>query len=216
MEGLMKKLLIFSALFIFSAAAYCEQYVYKAKTIKEIDIVISAGTLNIASAKTKDIIIDISPDKPENIQRRIGAEGDGDLKIYLDDISVTAETVVNITVPVSANDIEINSAGAYVRVSDVKGSLSIDSTEGKAEIKNFMGDFDIDAVNAEIAADGMFKQLDIESSGANIAVSMRKIPSLYDYSVEGSGNVTLNLPSQFVKARLKLEKKEFYGTLNIQ
>ncbi|MDR1195065.1 MAG: hypothetical protein LBL00_01140 [Endomicrobium sp.] len=216
MKNLMKKLLIFSALLVFSAAAYCEQYVYKAKTIKEIDIVISAGTLNIASAKTKDIVIDITPDKPENIQRRINADSDGDLKIYLDDISVSAETVVNITVPVSANDIEINSSGAYVCVSDVKGSLSIDAAEGKAEVKNFLGDFDIDAVNAEVVAEGMFKKLDIESSGANIFVTMRKIPSLYDYSVEGDGNVILHLPSQFVKARLKLERKEFYGSLNIQ
>jgi len=43
----MKKLLIFAAIFIFTASVYAEKYAYKASAVSGIEIVISAGTLNI-------------------------------------------------------------------------------------------------------------------------------------------------------------------------
>lgn len=212
----MRKLLVFMMLFVFTAAAYSEQYNFKASTIDEIDIVISAGTLNIMSGKTKDIIIDITPDKAENTQRHIKIGDDKELKVYLDDESINEETVVNITVPSSKNDIEINTVNASVNVSNIKGSLNIDTSNGKVDVSNFIGDFDVDTIDAEVKAEGIFKDLDIETSNADVSVTLRKIPSLYDYSVEGAGNVVFSIPSSFAKGRLKVEKKEFYGTLNIQ
>lgn len=211
----MKKLLIFASLFVFAAAAYAEQYIFNAGTVNEINIVMTVGTLNITSAKTKSIIIDITPDKSDNTERHIRIGEDKDLKIYLDDINITQDTVVNISVPKSKNDIEINSVNAEISALKLKGSLGIDASDGKVTVKDFIGDLSIDTVDAEIAAEGIFKELDIETSHANVDIKLRSIPSLYDYSIEGAGTVNLHLPSGFAKAKLKVERKEFYGTLNI-
>lgn len=211
----MKKLLVFMSLLIFTTAAFAEQYMFSAGAVDEIDIVMTVGTLNLTSGKTKSIIIDITPDKPENTQRHIRIDEDKDLKVYLDDATVTEDTVVNITVPKSKNDIEINSVNAEINAAKLKGSLGIDASGGSVNVKDFIGDFSIDTIDAEVKAEGIFKELDIETSNGHVDVTFRKIPSLYDYSVEGAGKVTLRVPSGFTKARLKLDRKEFYGTLNI-
>ncbi|MCL1901351.1 MAG: DUF4097 domain-containing protein [Endomicrobia bacterium] len=212
----MKKLLIFAAIFIFNVPVYAEKYTYKASAVNEIDIVISVGTLNIASGKTRNIMVDITPDKPESLSRHIEIGSDGNLTMYFDDETITEKTVVNITLPSPKNNIEINSADAVVNISNIKGSLNISAMNGKISVKNFFGNLEVNTANAKVNAEGGFKTLNIQSSDADILVSLRKIPSLYEYSITGAGNITFKIPSDFAKARLKINKNEFYGTLNIQ
>ncbi|MCL2145348.1 MAG: hypothetical protein FWH43_07670 [Endomicrobia bacterium] len=213
----MKKLLAFLMFFVFATPVYAETYAYKAKTIDKIDIVISAGTLNITSGKAKDIVIDIKPDKFENALRHAKVDEKGNLQLFFDGEEITGEAVINIAVPSAKNKIKINSANAAVNVSGIKGSLNVEAADGKVNVKKFFGDFKINTAKAEVNAEGGFKKLAVESGAdAVILVSLRKIPSLYEYSVVGKGNVTLKIPSTFAKARLKVDKTEFQMALNIE
>ncbi len=212
----MKKFFVCAFFLFFISPVYAQNYEYKASTVDEIEIYVNEGVLNISPAQTKDIKIEIAADSPADMTGHIMIDPDRELKMFFDRAGLGADAVINITVPSSKNKIEIKSANAFINLSDVKGSLNIDAANGKVDVKNFSGDFEVNTAQAGVSAEGIFKELDIETASGTVSVQMRKIPALYDYSVEGTGAVEFKLPAGFVKAKLKIDRKDFSGNLNIR
>lgn len=212
----MKKFFVCAFFLFFISTVYAQNYEYKASTVDEIEIYVNEGVLNISPAQTKDIKIEIAADSPADMTGHIMIDPDRELKMFFDRAGLGADAVINITVPSSKNKIEIKSANAFINLSDVKGSLNIDAANGKVDVKNFSGDFEVNTAQAGVSAEGIFKELDIETASGTVSVQMRKIPALYDYSVEGTGAVEFKLPAGFVKAKLKIDRKDFSGNLNIR
>ncbi|MDR2436848.1 MAG: hypothetical protein LBD17_02070 [Endomicrobium sp.] len=195
--------------------SYSENYIFPAKNISEIDIIINNGKLNVKSADVREIRIDITPDKSPSTDRRIHVTGGKELNIYLLDQEITENTIVNIIVP-KTTDLEINSTCAHVTVNNLSGFLSIDTAAGDVAVNNFNGKVEIATIDAKVDISGIFKCLDIESSRATVNVTINKIPSFYTYGIHGSGKVTFKLGKDVKKDSLVLDSHDFNGTLEIK
>jgi hypothetical protein len=210
----MKKFFIVISFFVFSCYLLAESYSFPAKDIKEIDIVINNGTLNIKSANVKDITIDITPNKSPNTDRQISVK-DKELNVYLIDSEITDKTIINMTIPKLSN-LEINSTVANINIEDVSGILGIDATIGNINITNFNGQLEIDSVDTSVKANGIFKYLDIENTRANITLTIDKLPTSYNYSIKGGGNILFNIPKGINKDIVSIDSHEFNGTLTLK
>jgi hypothetical protein len=205
----MKKFFIAISFFVFSCYLFAESYLFPAKNIKEINIVINNGTLNIKSTNTKDIAIDISPSKSLDTDRQISVK-DKELNVYLIDSEITNKTIINMSIPKQSN-LEINSTVANINIYDVSGILNIDATAGDINITNFNGQLEIDSIDTPVKASGIFKHIDIENSRANITVTLNKLPLNYSYTIKGGGNVVFNAGTGITKDSISIDSHEFDG-----
>lgn len=195
--------------------SYSENYIFPAKNISEIDVIINNGKLNIKSADVREIRIDIMPNKSSSTDRRIHVTGGKELNVYLVDQEITENTIVTMIVP-KTTDLEINSTLAYVTVNNLSGFLSVDAVAGDVAINNFNGKAELDSVDAKVNISGMFKSLDIESSRSTISVTINKIPSFYNYIIHGSGKITFKLGKDIKKNSFILDSHDFNGMLQIK
>ncbi len=209
----MKKYLILAVLFAFSSLAYAERYTFSSNRVDEIDVVINAGTLNVKSADVKNITVEITPGGGSHAKRSVALK-EKELNIYLVGEDITDKTVVNLTIPFTA-DLDINSKTAKVNVTGMSGSLDIDIADGEVNVKKFDGRFNVDTIYAKVNASGTFKELDIETSEADVNIEILKVPAFYEYSVEGSGNVRFTLGEKAQGKKLNIRSTEFYGNLEI-
>jgi hypothetical protein len=184
----MNKCLLVLAFCVIACYSYAENYIFPAKNIKEIDIIIKNGKLNIKSTDVREIRIDITPSKSPSTDRQIYVVGGKELNVYLIDSKITENTVVNMLIP-KTMDIEITSTLANVKVDNLSGFLNINATSGIAAVNNFNGKAGIDTADAKVDISGFFKSLDIESSKANINVTLNKVPSFYSYAIHGAGKM---------------------------
>ncbi|MDR1417996.1 MAG: DUF4097 domain-containing protein [Endomicrobium sp.] len=210
----MKKFFVPILLLVFSCYLFAESYLFPAKDIKEINIVINNGTLNIKSTNAKDIVIDISPNKSPNTDRQISVK-DKELNVYLIDSEITDKTIINMSVPKQSN-LEINSIVANINIYDVSGTLDLDATTGNINITNFNGQLEIDSIDTTVKASGIFKYIDIENTRANITVTLNKLPSNYNYSIKGGGNILFNAAKGINKANISIDSHEFDGTFTLK
>jgi hypothetical protein len=211
---IMKSFFVVISFFIFSCCLFAESYSFSAKDIKEIDIVINNGTLNIKPANTNDITINITPNKSPNIDRQISVK-DKELNVYLIDSEITDKTIINMTVPKTSN-LEINSTIANINIDRFSGLLDIDSTAGNVNITNFNGKLEIDSVDTPVKASGIFKSLDIENTRANITLTIDKLPTSYNYSIKGGGNVLFILSKGIEKDKVSIDSHEFDGIFTLK
>jgi hypothetical protein len=195
--------------------SYSENYIFPAKNITEIDIIIKNGKLNIKSADVREIRIDITPSKSSSTDRRIQVVGNKELNVYLVDQEITETTVVNMIVP-KTTDMEINSTLAHVMASNLSGFLSVDAAAGTVIVNNFNGKAEIDTVDAKVNISGTFKSLDIESSRAAVSVTINKVPSFYNYAIHGNGKMTFKLDKNVKKNAFVLDSHDFSGALEIK
>jgi hypothetical protein len=211
----MKKFFIVISFLIFSyCRLFAESYSFTANNIKEIDIVIHNGTLNIKSANTKDITIDITPNKSPNTDRQISVK-DKELNVYLIDSEITDKTIINMTVPKTSN-LEINSTIANINIDGLSGFLDIDTAAGNVNITNFNGQLEIDSIDTPVKASGIFKSLDIENTRANITLTIDKLPTSYNYSIKGGGNILFNTGKGVEKDKISIDSNEFYGVFALK
>ncbi|MDR3124268.1 MAG: DUF4097 domain-containing protein [Endomicrobium sp.] len=210
----MKKFFIIIHFFIFSSYLFAESYLFPAKDIKEIDIVINNGTINIKSANVKDIAIDITPSKSPSTDRQISVK-DRELNVYLIDSEITDKTIINMTVPTTSN-LEINSTVANININGLSGLLDIDATAGNVSITNFNGQLEIDSVDTPVKANGIFKSINIENTRANIILTIDKLPTSYNYSIKGSGNILFNTAKNIEKNSISIDSHEFDGVFTLK
>jgi hypothetical protein len=214
--GCMKKIFIaITMLCIFSCCSYAEDYIFPAKNIKEIDVIINNGTLNIKSANVKEIKITITPNKSSDVNRQIYLVGGKELNVYLVDSEITEQTIVDMIIP-KTMDLEINSTLAKIIVDNLEGFLSIDTADGDVNVNNFKGKFELDTIRASVNANGIFKSLNIENSSAHIKVHLNKLPLFYDYSIQGSGNISFYLDKTIKKDNIVIDSHEFKGIFEIK
>ncbi|MDR2427714.1 MAG: DUF4097 domain-containing protein [Endomicrobium sp.] len=211
----MNKFLFVLAFCFVTCYSYAENYIFPAKNINEIDIIIKNGKLNVKSANVREIRIDITPSKSSSTDRQIYVVGGKELNVYLVDSEITENTTVNIIVPKTA-DMEINSTLANVTVDNLSGFLSIDAAAGSVTVNNFNGKAEIDTIDAKVDISGFFKALDIESSKADINVTLNKVPSFYTYAIHGAGKMIFNLDKSVKRNNLVIDSHEFKGTLEIK
>jgi hypothetical protein len=208
-------LVLVLTLCFFKSYSYSENYIFQAKNISEIDVIIKNGKLNVKSADVREIRIDITPNKSSSTDRRIHVTGGKELNVYLVDQEVTENTIINMIVP-KTTDLEINSTLAHVTVDNLSGFLSIDAAAGDVVVNNFDGKAEIGTVDAKVNISGIFKSLDIESSRATVNVAINKVPSFYSYVIHGSGKMTFNLGKDIKKNSFILDSHDFNGMLEIK
>ncbi|MDR0618213.1 MAG: hypothetical protein LBG23_05620 [Endomicrobium sp.] len=210
----MKKFFIIISFFIFSSYLFAESYSFPARNVKEIDIIINNGTINIKSSNVKDITIDITPSKSPKTDRQISVK-DRELNVYLIDSEITDKTIINMTVPKISN-LEINSTVATININGLSGLLDIDTTAGNVNITNFNGRLEIDSVDSPVRANGIFKSINIENTRANIVLTIDKLPAAYNYSIKGSGNILFNTPKNVEKDSISIDSHEFDGLFTLK
>jgi hypothetical protein len=200
--------------FVFSCYLFAESYSFPVKDIKQIDIVINNGTLNIKSANVKDITIDITPNKSQNTDRQISVK-DKELNVYLIDSEITHKTVIDMTIPKQSN-LEINSTLANINIDNVSGTLDIDSTAGNVNLTNFNGQLSIDTIDTPVQASGIFEYLDLENTRANITVTLHKLPANYSYTIKGGGSVSFSTSKGINKDNISIDSHEFDGIFTLR
>jgi hypothetical protein len=210
----MKNFFIIISFFILSSYLFAESYSFPAKDVKEIDIVINNGTINIKSANVKDITIDITPNKSPNTDRQISVK-DRELNVYLIDSEITDKTIINMVVPKPSN-LEINSTLANININGLSGLLDIDTTAGNVDITNFNGQLEIDSVDTPVKANGIFKSISIENTRANIILTIDKLSTSYNYSIKGNGNILFNTPKNIEKDSISIDSHEFDGVFTLK
>ncbi|MDR3306258.1 MAG: hypothetical protein LBS61_01060 [Endomicrobium sp.] len=211
----MNKCLLVLAFCFVACYSYGENYIFPAKNINEIDIIIKNGKLDVKSADVREIRIDITPSKSSSTDRQIYVVGGKELNVYLIDSEITENTVADMIVPKTI-DMEINSTLANVTADNLSGFLSIDATAGTVAVNNFNGKAEIDAVDAKVDVSGTFKSLDIESSRGVVNVTLNKVPSFYAYAIHGAGKMTFNLDRSIKRDKLVIDSHEFKGILEIK
>lgn len=212
----MKKSIVFTLLFVLSGFAYAQVYTFPAEKIKEADIVIKDGTLNIKSGEVKEVSIEINSENKDRIAKKIYLSDEGEnLKAFFEDIDINENTVINMILPKNI-EADIDSSNASIDIKGIQNDIDIEAKKSNINIEDFNGKLDLELIDSSIKAKGTFKDIDIKSSASNIELNLFSIPKKYEYEIKGNGDILINLPRNQKNKRLKFDTQEYMGSFQVQ
>ncbi|MDR1941794.1 MAG: hypothetical protein LBQ47_05655 [Endomicrobium sp.] len=212
----MKKIILSALFFLLPAAVLADNYKFSPDGLKEINVVLDGGKVNIGAFAAEEISVKILPPSKDGLGRIVNTD-DGKLSILLDDSAVNENAFVDIKLPKGNSTVYINSKKAEISASGINGFLSIEANSGSANIDKLNGDLYLSVIETKIKANGIFKSLDIENENADIEITLNNLPpGLHYYDVHGSGNIIFRLGKTVKKEKLKVGRSEFNGNLRIE